>query len=541
MQIGAVDEEQCYLLLLRATESIYRQIDNSTDYLHPALKPIATTPRAYQKKSVDEDPLNAWSHAASFEALSPTSTLLRGKSIVFKDNIAVGSLPTTVGTFAQLASATGEFLVSPIDASVVARVLEAGATVKGTATCESYSASILSFTSASGAVHNPWAYEFTAGGSSSGCGALLGARRVYNERQIDLQSRVDMAVGGDQGGSIRVPAAYNGVYGMKPTHGLVPYTGAASLSPMIDHLGPMAVELRDIACLLEAIAGFDGIDARMTPMSPLRSSVKSYTNILDKFTTKGLRAGEAKTLRVGLLREGFNVTGMTTQVRDVVYEAAKLYFTAAGASVQDVSIPLHLEGPLIWTAATRGSMADFVCANTPPGYLTYSPPHMKMQWPPTQEMYDLMTSHNPTIMNLVFSSQYLRNSACANIEAKAHRKVFELREAYDKALRTVDVLITPTVPSVAMPHPKLITENGHPASIMDKVQVAVGITANTCPFNVSGHPALSVPCGFGKYEGEPSAPTLPIGMQIIGRMWDEETVLKAAATFVHGKELRARL
>jgi amidase len=120
-------------------------------------------------------------------------------------------------------------------------LLLAGATLKGTAVCESYSAAPVSFTSAIGAVHNPWAQSHTAGGSSSGCAALVGERAVLEESDSAINGfhqgppTVELAVGGDQGGSIRVPAACTGVYGLKPMHGLVPYTEAISLTPMIDH------------------------------------------------------------------------------------------------------------------------------------------------------------------------------------------------------------------------------------------------------------------------------------------------------------------
>lgn len=463
--------------------------------------------------------------------------MLKGRTVAIKDNISVGGLPTVIGTFPQLVSKTSQYPISPIDASVVSRVLEAGGRVIGTAVCESYSASPLSFTSSTGPVQNAWAHGMTAGGSSSGCGALLGASVVRKER--GEKSVVDMAIGGDQGGSIRIPAAYNGIYGMKATHGLIPYTGVASLSPMVDHVGPMACNLQDIAILLQVLAGYDGIDSRMTPETPLLSQVKDYPTILSDFLNGPLKDKEklGTPFKVGLLKESFSIAGMSDQVRDIVRKSAQKFFTAGGAEVVDISVPLHKEGPAIWTAATRATMADWACASKTPGFLSYVSPHVNLRWPPDQEMYELLTATNPSIMNLIFSSTFLKEKWGPQVEAKAHRKVYELRAAYDKALQEVDVLITPTAPTVAMPHPQLTNPDGTRTAIMERAKVAVGIVANTASFNVTGHPAMSVPCGFGTYQDGEIDKLLPVGMQIIAKRWDEETLLKVAAVFDAGRSV----
>ena len=414
---------------------------------------------------------------------------------------------------------------------MVRRVLEAGATVMGTATCENYSACPLSYSAASGPVHNPWLKGYNSGGSSSGPGALVAAGMIKKETGKDLGETVDMALGGDQGGSIRLPASYCGIYGLKPTLGLVPYTGIASILPMLDHTGPMCTSVRDVALLLQVIAGYDGIDTRMTAESPLRENVKPYPALLDSFmsTTDTGRLGSG--LRVGLLKESFTVPGLSDSVRDRVHQAAKDRFTAAGATVIEVSIPMHSLGPAIWTAATRGSMSEFAVRGQMPGYLSYHPPHLKLRWPLDQEWFDLLTSTNPAVPNLVLASSHLKSKFGEAPEAKAHRKVFELRAAYDEAFREVDVLVTPCTPTVAMPHPKLKFTDGQGSSVMEKLKLSIGSTSNTCPFNVTGHPAVSIPCGFASPEANGVEVRLPIGMQLISKRWDEETLLKAAAVF----------
>ena len=150
-------------------------------------------------------------------------------------------------------SETLEGFVPTRDATIVTRLLAAGATIAGKAVCEDLCFSGGSHTSRTGPVRNPWDLTRSAGGSSSGSAALVAA------------GAVDMATGGDQGGSVRIPSAYSGTVGHKPTHGLVPYTGAFPIEFTIDHLGPITRTVADAALMLGVIAGYDGFDARQAP------------------------------------------------------------------------------------------------------------------------------------------------------------------------------------------------------------------------------------------------------------------------------------
>ncbi|KAB5518673.1 amidase signature domain-containing protein [Coniochaeta sp. 2T2.1] len=540
-----------YLRLLWSFEAVMKQVHDGADYIHPALEtqPLSTN-RHYWKPTPETNPFNGWSHRCNLIAAHPTSAILQGRTVAIKDNISVAGLPTTLGAPASLVSPDGAYPISPIDAVVVSRLLVAGAVIKGTSTCECFCASPLSFTSATGPVHNPRLQGYMAGGSSSGSCALVSAHALASVSSSSSHEdnpygeTVELAIGTDQAGSVRIPASYNGLYGLKPTFGLVPYTGAASMSPMIDHLGPIAPTLEDIAALLQVMAGWDGIDARMTPESPLLGRVKDYLQLLSDFRQTLLSSpspnapAPGKTWKIGLLTESFHLPSLSPQVRDTVRHAAKRFFQAAGAEVVDVSIPLHLEGPVIWTASTRPSMSSWLCQGRAAGHLSYLPPHLEPRWPPTQETYDVLTSTNPALANIILSEQFAQRFLPAGLEGKAHRKVFELREAYDRALGEVDVLVTPCAPGVAMPHPPRMEgeEDGVKTSVMERLAPAIGLTSNTCPFNVTGHPALNVPCGFGTREERPGV-QLPIGMQIVGRRWEDERVLMAAALFERGREL----
>lgn len=540
IQIQDAQEAEDYLHLLQSAEAVMRQIQAEDDYIHPALSPVATiAPRVFLEPKNEDNPLNAWRYRFELVARNPSSMILHGKTIAIKDNISIGGIPTTVGTFTELLCSDGHLLVSPIDASVVSRVLLAGAAIKGSSTCENYCASPLSYSAATGPVHNPRLRGYTTGGSSSGSAALVAARVLHGADQGPCGATVDIGIGGDQAGSVRIPASYSGIYGLKPTYGLVPYTGAVPLAPMIDHLGPMAGNLEDIAMLLQVMAGYDGIDPRMTPESPLRHQVPNYPEILKDFKTRMVQDGEqlGSGLKIGLLVESFEVMGLSDQVRDTVLQAARRCFTAAGAEVIDISVPMHRQGALIWTASTRMSMSEWACQGKTSGFLSFLPPHIEARWPPDQEMYKLLTATNPAAVNMMLSGQFLKENFGPKVEAKAHRKVFELRATYDRALTEVDILVTPCAPTVAMPHPEMQPETEGPSSgVMDKVSVAVGVTTNTAPFNATGHPALNVPCGFG-WDSSHVDVKLPIGMQLVGRRWEDAMVLKAAAVFEEGRKI----
>uniref|UniRef100_A0A093UW83 Amidase n=1 Tax=Talaromyces marneffei PM1 TaxID=1077442 RepID=A0A093UW83_TALMA len=535
-------DADAYLLLLQSMEAIMQRIEDGADYMHPALSPVPTIfPREYWLPSDknEDNPLNAWRHRCELVASKPTNSLLQGRTIAIKDNISIGGLPTTLGTFTEILCKDGKLPVSPIDASVVSRILEAGGIIKGSSSCENFCASPLSYSAATGPVHSPWLNGYTSGGSSSGSAALISANIVQRQTENKFGQTVDLAIGGDQAGSIRIPASFTGIYGLKPTHGLIPYTGAIGLAPMVDHLGPLAEKLEDIALLLQVMAGYDGIDPRMSPESPLRNQVADYPAQLSEFRSRQLAEGEklGSSFKVGLISESFDIPGLTAQIRDTVLESAKKYFTQAGASVSEVSIPMHREGIVIWTAACRPSTSEFACQGKPGGFLTFPAPHIHTQWPPNQQMYEILTATNPALVNIIFNAPFITERFGPMTEAKAYRKAYELRAAYDQAFEEFDVLVTPCAPSVSTPHPKMKGDDDGPASsIMDKVNVAVGVTTNTGPFNVTGHPAMNVPCGFGSVEGKPDV-KLPIGMQVIGKRWDEMSIFKAAAIFEEGRRL----
>src|SRR5437867_3032442 len=211
--------------------------------------------------------------------------------------------------------AVGRQLGMSLSDTDVACFLETmGGTIVGKVRCEYFCCSGGSHTSAAGPVQNPRRPGYSAGGSSSGSAAVVAA------------GEVDMAIGGDQGGSIRIPAAYCGVYGLKPTHGLVPYTRILPIDTTLDHTGPMTAPVADNALLLEVLAGPDGLDPRQVDVN-----TAAYTNAL---------TGDARGMRIAVVKEGFGHANSEADVDALVRKGAAT-FKQLGARVDEVSIRLH--------------------------------------------------------------------------------------------------------------------------------------------------------------------------------------------------------
>ena len=437
----------------------------------------------------DENPLNAW--YVKSEVKGAPDGKLKGKTVALKDNVCLAGVPMMNG------AASLEGFVPNVDATVVTRLLDAGATILGKAHCEYFCFSGGSHTNASGPVHNPHRRGYSAGGSSSGSAALVAA------------GEVDMAIGGDQGGSIRIPAAYCGIVGMKATHGLVPYTGVMPIESTIDHTGPMTATVADNALMLEVLAGADGLDPRQ------------YAPVVAPYT-QALGRGVAG-MRIGVVREGFGFPQSEADV-DAKVRAAAEQLRKLGAVVEEVSIPLHLAGAAIWTpVASEGGQMQMMLGNG-----------MGFNW---KGLYNvpLLDAHSAwreradslsdTLKITMLVGQYFLTQYRGRFYAKAQNLVRRLKGAYDAALGSYDLLLMPTLPLKATPIPP----PDAPLGLV--LQRAFEMLPNTAPFDVTGHPAMAVPCGMG--DG------LPISMMLIGKDYDEATIYAAAAAFEGATDWRA--
>ncbi len=455
----------------------YQMIDALPDYL-----PEVKYPRSPgYRPGPEENPYNAWYWRTSVKGRA--RGLLAGKKIAVKDNVCLAGVPMMNG------SSTLEGYVPNVDATIVTRILDAGGEIVGKATCEHFCLSGGSHTSDPLPVENPRKKGHSAGGSSSGSAALVAA------------GEVDMAIGGDQGGSIRIPSAYSGCYGMKATHGLVPYTGVMPIESTIDHTGPITGNVHDNALLLEVIAGEDGLDPRQYGVKKAR-----YTKTLDD---------SVRGLRIGVLKEGFGHANSEKDVDTKVKAAAKA-FTKLGAKVSNVSIPMHLLGVVIWTPiALEGLQWQMMRGNG-----------LGMNW---KGLYvtSLLDHHagwreradelSLSLKNSMHVGEYFTKHYRGHVYAKSQNLGRQLTETYDAAFADYDLLLMPTLPIKATPLP------GPDATGAVILQRAFEMLPNTAPFDVTGHPAMSIPCGMSN--------GLPVGMMLVGKRFGESTIYRAAAAF----------
>jgi len=475
---------QEFLDVMQGTLDAYDVVDSLPDFLPPVLYPRTSGYRP----TAEENPMNAWYIKTEIKG-APRGPLL-GRRVALKDNVCLAGVPMMNG------ASTLKGYTPDLDATVVTRLLDAGAIIAGKAHCEYFCLSGGSHTNATGPVHNPHKHGYSAGGSSSGPGALVGG------------GEIDMAIGGDQGGSIRMPASFCGCYGMKPTHGLVPYSGIMPIESTIDHTGPMTQNVMDNALMLEVIAGADGLDPRQ------------YDVKTDRYTAAVGRGVSG--LRIGVIKEGYGQPGAEADVNDKVRKAAET-LRGLGATVDEISVPWHLHGVAIWTPiALEGLTQQMMLGNGMgtgwEGLYTTSLLEYHSNWRSrADELSDTLK------LSMLIGQYHLKHTR-GRYYAKAQNLSRQLREEFNKVFASYDLLLTPTTPMKAPPIPPA------DASLELWCQRAFEMITNTAPFDVTGHPAMSVPCGMS--DG------LPVGLQIIGRRYDESTIYRAASAFEQSGDWR---
>lgn len=445
--------------------------------------PASSPPLRYRERdpgfrpSRDEDPFNAIVRRCSVKG-APAGKL-EGKRVGLKDNICVAGVPMTCGSLVL------QGYVPEIDATVVTRLLDAGAEIVAMLNMDDFAFSGGGDSSAYGPTLNPHSLEHLAGGSSAGSGAAL----YYDD--------IDLTIGGDQGGSIRIPASWCGVVGLKPTHGLVPYTGIMGIDATIDHAGPMARTVAEVALALEVIAGKDPLDPRQGEVP-----VQPYTASLGK---------SIRGRRIGLLREGFGWEVSEPDVDEAVREGAQR-LRDLGAVVEEVSIPAHRHvGGIAWGILAEGLTA--LLQGNGVGYHWKGLYNTGLATALGKFRQVQGNDLPPTVKLTVLLGTYLSRRYGGRFYAKAQNERRTLQATYDRALEQFDLLAMPSTPMKAH----------HRDAGRDRQSLIIhgwNMLGNTTPFNVTGHPAVSVPCA--KSGG------LPIGLMLVGRHFDEAVVLQVA-------------
>lgn len=434
------------------------------------------------RPSLNEDRYQAWLWKC---AIGGGSGLLAGRTVSFKDHISVAGIPQVYTSQAL------EGFIPDVDATVVTRVLASGARVIGKHMMNGFMGDY-------GKPLNPHDPARTTGGSSSGSGAALAA------------GEVDISFGGDQGGSIRLPAAYCGVVGLKPTFGLVSHFACGfAAEQSVDHVGPMARTVPDVAAALQAVAGYDDNDPRQRRGIP--DSIDALSDL----------DGGVKGLRIGILEEGFAEPiepGVAEGVLAAVSTLEKL-----GAEISRISVPQHAQMDSVYAALVfEGARAIFDVGFFGIGAKAYYPASiitaMDRMWRLHGDMMQPRTRLNHLIAELS------RRNYHGRVYAKAHNVRPSYVAAFDRALAKVDVLALPTVRDIAPPVEEAPSD---PLAAIDanlrRNWMLMPIAYNTKPTNYTGHPALAVPCG--KVDG------MPISLQLIGNFLADPLLLRVAYAY----------
>lgn len=481
LDVSTADMEYYRTVVEESLAELERVRDLDAPSLRPSQRQYETDRSAY-RPAEGENPHNAW--ITRCDVAADVSGPLHGTTVGLKDSIALAGVEMTCG------SSLLEGYVPESDATVVSRLLAAGARITGKCNMENFAFSASSDTSDFGAVTNPVAPSRIAGGSSSGSAAAVAA------------GDVDVALGCDQGASVRVPASCCGVIGLDPTTGLVPYTGIFPMDPTIDSVGPMARTVHDVAEVLEVIAGVDGLDPRQGPVV----QTADYTAAI---------ADNVPDLEIGVLQEGFEGSATDNRVLETIRDALD-DFERLGANTTPVSVPLHNEAVSIgFTIWAYGALQVF--KNGGQGV------HLE-GWYDTDLMAAFAKRRGTRTDGLpeegkgtLMAMEYLAENHGGATYGRAQNLRLRLRRELDDVLSTVDVLALPTMPILPFESEADIPE-------MERTSRTIALCQNTATSSLTNHPSISIP--YGSVDG------VPVGLMLVADHYDEQTLLAAANTLL---------
>jgi len=428
--------------------------------------------------TVDEEKTLAQAKAADARIAKGDTGPLTGIPIAHKDLFCAEGWRTTCG------SKILENFIAPYDAHVIERFARAGAVILGKTNMDEFAMGSSNESSHFGPVKNPWDPAAVPGGSSGGSAAAVAARIA------------PAATGTDTGGSIRQPASFTGVCGLRPTYGRVSRYGMVAFASSLDQGGALAKTAHDLAMMLEVMAGFDARDSTST-----ERPVEKYAALL---------AGGVKGLRIGVPREYFSkdlASDVATPIRAAIDQLVKL-----GATAVEVSLPnQHLSVPVYYVLAPAEASSNLSRYDgTRYGFRAEGYADLADMYRKTRaqgfgdEVKRRILVGTYVLSHGYYDAYYLQAQKIRRLIAR------DFTEAFEKC----DLIAGPAAPSVAF---DLGSRDKDPVQMyLDDLY--------TIPINLAGLPGMSVPCGFG-------AKGRPVGLQLVGNYWSEATMLRAAHAY----------
>ena len=419
---------------------------------------------------------------AAGEALPP----LAGVPIGIKDNMCVRGIPTTC------ASKMLEHWIPPYESTVTQKIAEAGAVMVGKTNLDEFAMGSSTENSAFQLTANPWDLSRVPGGSSGGSAAAVAGGECV------------VSTGSDTGGSIRLPASFCGVVGMKPTYGLVSRFGLVAFASSLDQIGPFGRTVEDTAILLSSIAGYDPKDS-----TSLNVPIPDYAKLLTPDLTQSL-AGK----KVGVIMETFG-EGLDAEVEAKV-KAAIDHLASMGAEIQEISCPRFRYGlPTYYIIAPSEASANLARYDGVKYGLREEAANLMGMYTQTRESgFGAEVKRRIMIGTYVLSAGYYD---AYYIKAQKARTL--IKQDFDRAFAEVDVLVCPTAPTTAF---KAGDKTADPLSMYLTDLM-------TIPVNLAGLPGISIPCGL-------DSTGMPIGLQIISNVLREDLLLQVAYAYEQSTE-----
>jgi len=476
--------EHCKLTLKEATDLINRRVISPAELVESILSRIDAVEKSI-KAYVTVNREGACDSAVRAENGNRRGRLF-GIPIAVKDNICTKGVRTTCS------SRILENFVPPYESTVTSRLINEGYILLGKTNLDEFAMGSSTENSGFFVTHNPWDVKRVPGGSSGGSAAAVAADECI------------AAIGSDTGGSIRQPASFCGVVGLKPTYGRVSRYGLVAFASSLDQIGPITKRVEDAAILLNLIGGHDPRDSTSVDM-PL----PDFTSVLGK---------EIKGLKIGIPREYF-IEGVDKEVEDAVRNAIKR-LELLGAIPVEITLP-HTE----YAVATYYILATSEASSNLARYdgIKYG---LRVEGNNLLEMYMNTRQHGfgaEVKRRIILGTYALSSGYYEAYYRKAQQVRTLIKQDFEQAFKEVDVVITPTTPTPAFRIGEKST---------DPLQMYLS-DIFTIPVNLAGVPAISIPCGFSKEN-------LPIGLQIIAGPFDEGTMLKVAYAYEQDTEWHKR-